>query len=370
MVLTIISHTPHYKKDGLNLGWGPTINEINRLSSLFSKVYHIAPLHSETCPKSAERYISSKIKYIPIIPTGGVGLFNKLNVLFKLPFNFWRIHKICIKSDWVHFRAPTNLGLYVLPYLSIFSNKKRWIKYGGSWNQKDIPFTYKLQRLWLLHNIQNSKVIISGKWPNQKKHLLTFDNPCLSKSEILIARNRFIQKEYFSKLSICFVGHMDNNKGAGILLESLNNMDLRTFNNIYFVGDGPYRHIYEKKSKKNKSKNNIYFTGELSRELLNKIYAESHILILPTLSEGFPKVISESLARLRPIIIFEEIKHILDNRNGIFICKRNKRNIDKTINYIFKNYKKIQREISKNNFYTKDNFKKELLELTNNEFRN
>ena len=100
------------------------------------------------------------------------------------------------------------------------------------------------------------------------------------------------------------------------------------------------------------------------------LYDSSRIFILPSYTEGFPKVISESLARLKPIIIFEEIKHILDNRNGIFICKRNKRNIDKTINYIFKNYKKIQREISKNNFYTKDNFKKELLELTNNEFRN
>ena len=100
------------------------------------------------------------------------------------------------------------------------------------------------------------------------------------------------------------------------------------------------------------------------------LYDSSRIFILPSYTEGFPKVISESLARLKPIIIFEEIKHILDNRNGIFICKRNKKNIDETINYIFKNYKKIQKEISKNNFYTKDNFKKELLELTNNEFRN
>ena len=325
MVLTIISHTPHYRKDGLNLGWGPTISEINQLSSLFSKVYHIAPLHSETCPSSAKRYISSKIKYIPIIPTGGVGIFNKLNVLFRIPFNFWTIHKICIKSDWVHFRAPTNLGLYVLPYLSIFSNKKRWIKYGGSWNQKHIPFTYKLQRLWLLYNIQNSKVTISGKWPNQKEHLLTFENPCLLKSEILIARNHFLQKEYFSKLSICFVGHMDNNKGAGILLESLNDMDLRSFNNIYFVGDGPNRHIYEKKSKKNKNKNNIYFTGELSRELLNKIYAECHILILPSLSEGFPKVIAEAASYgCVPIVTnVGSIGQYINKENGILLKDRN-----------------------------------------------
>ena len=116
---------------------------------------------------------------------------------------------------------------------------------------------------------------------------------------------------------------------------------------------------------------NIRFIGPVTniKKMIN-LYDSSRIFILPSYTEGFPKVISESLARLKPIIIFEEIKHIVDNRNGIFICKRNKKNIDRTINYIFKNYKKIQREISKNNFYTKDNFKKELLELTNNEFRN
>ena len=69
----------------------------------------------------------------------------------------------------------------------------------------------------------------------------------------------------------------------------------------------------------------------------------TQIFILPSYTEGFPKVISESLARLKPIIIFEEIKHVLNNRYGIFVCKRDDKYLTKTIDYILRNYKNIQK---------------------------
>ena len=165
------------------------------------------------------------------------------------------------------------------------------------------------------------------------------------------------------KTDFIYVGRFKREKGS-IFLVNLFKKHFTKYK-LTIVGtkkESIHREYYNK---------NIRFIGPVTNiKKMIHLYDSSRIFILPSYTEGFPKVISESLARLRPIIIFEEIKHILDDRNGIFICKRNKKNIDKTINYIFKNYKKIQKEISKNNFYTKDNFKKELLELTNNEFRN
>ena len=100
------------------------------------------------------------------------------------------------------------------------------------------------------------------------------------------------------------------------------------------------------------------------------MYDTSKIFILPSYTEGFPKVISESLARLRPVIIFKEIKHVLNNRKGIFVCKRDIKNINKIINFILNNYKNIEKMISKNKLYTKNNFKRELLNSIQNEFTN
>ena len=114
---------------------------------------------------------------------------------------------------------------------------------------------------------------------------------------------------------------------------------------------------------------NIEFLDTISNQnKLIDLYDKSKILILPSYTEGFPKVISESLARLRPIIIFEEIAHVVNDRKGIFICKRNKKSIKDTSNYILKNYKQIQKSICKNYFYTREGFKKELLKKTKNEF--
>ena len=62
---------------------------------------------------------------------------------------------------------------------------------------------------------------------------------------------------------------------------------------------------------------------------LIKIYDETRIFILPSYIEGFPKVISEALARLKPIIIFDDIKYVVNNRKGIFVCKRNEESLKK-----------------------------------------
>ena len=114
--------------------------------------------------------------------------------------------------------------------------------------------------------------------------------------------------------------------------------------------------------KKKYYSDNINFIGPINnRKKLIEIYDTSKIFILPSYTEGFPKVISESLARLRPIIVFEEIKHVLNNRKGIFVCKREGRISKKLINSILNNYENIQKMIRKNNFIQKIILKKELL---------
>jgi len=110
----------------------------------------------------------------------------------------------------------------------------------------------------------------------------------------------------------------------------------------------------EKKKINNKKINHIGH-GYNASELI-KIYDNHNILILPSFTEAHPKVIDESLARLRPVIIFEEIKHIVQNRRGIFVCKRNVNSLLETINFIMKNYPNILKEMNTNKLPTKQIF--------------
>ena len=70
----------------------------------------------------------------------------------------------------------------------------------------------------------------------------------------------------------------------------------------------------------------------------------------------------EALARQRPVIIFEEISHVINGKKGIFIAKRNYQSFSQQVEYIMKNYNKIQSQMRNNKLPTKDDFLKELSE--------
>jgi len=89
---------------------------------------------------------------------------------------------------------------------------------------------------------------------------------------------------------------------------------------------------------------------------LIKIYDDHNIIILPSFTEAHPKVIDESLARIRPVIIFEEIQHVIQNRKGIFVSKRNVKSLLEKIHFIMKNYQNIQESILENKLPTKQEF--------------
>ena len=81
---------------------------------------------------------------------------------------------------------------------------------------------------------------------------------------------------------------------------------------------------------------------------------------MPSYTEGAPKVILESLARYRPVIIFKEISHVKRDFKGIFICERNPIDFKKKVDYILKNYKQILKQIKRNKIPSKREFQNNL----------
>ena len=98
---------------------------------------------------------------------------------------------------------------------------------------------------------------------------------------------------------------------------------------------------------------------------LIKYYDDHNIFILPSFTEGHPMVLLEALARRRPVIIFEDIKHVIGDKKGIFVAKRNYLNFFGTLNQIKKNYKKIQKEMMKNKLPTNKEFIEDFVKAIN-----
>ena len=107
--------------------------------------------------------------------------------------------------------------------------------------------------------------------------------------------------------------------------------------------------------------NKIKFFKEVdSTQKIINFYDKCNIFILPSFTEGAPKVILESLARYRPVIVFEEIKHVKENLRGVFVCKRKTRNLTNKVHFIMNNYKNIVNDIKKNKIQTKKQFQNKL----------
>ena len=97
--------------------------------------------------------------------------------------------------------------------------------------------------------------------------------------------------------------------------------------------------------------------------MLINIYDQHNITILPSYTEGYPYVLDELLARKRPVIIFEEISYVINNKKGIFIAKRNLESLTEITNYILQNYEKIQDEMNENKLPTKNSMIKQISDI-------
>lgn len=294
--VTIISHTEHYKTpEGTIVGLGSTVTEINHLVEVFDEVIHVAMLHDTLPPPSALPYTSDKIKFSPLPALGGPKISNKLAIVWKAPLVIKAVNKAIKQTDYFQFRAPTGIGVFVMPYLVLFSSKKGWFKYAGNWKQQNAPLAYSFQR-WILKK-QKRKVTINGKWNNQKPQCLTFENPCLTNEEISEGKQIIETKRIDNaSISFCFVGRLEEEKGIGILIKSLSSLSVEEkakLDKIHIVGDGKGMEAY--KLLANKSGLNFIFHGFLSRTEVHDIYKKSHAIILPSASEGFPKVIAEAM---------------------------------------------------------------------------
>ena len=77
--------------------------------------------------------------------------------------------------------------------------------------------------------------------------------------------------------------------------------------------------VSDVKNLKNMNKKiNLLGFGYDEKSLI-EIYDSHNIMVLPSYTEGHPQVVLESLSRKRPVIVFDDIKHIIGTKKGIFL---------------------------------------------------
>jgi glycosyltransferase involved in cell wall biosynthesis len=333
--LVIISHTAHqlHPEHG-PVGWGPTIREINFLAAHWDEVVHVACLEAAQPAGSSLPYSSNNVQFVPIPPFGGAHWWQKFDILFKAPRVLTAVHNAIKGATEVQLRLPMSMGFFLLPYFKWFSRRtfKLWVKYATNWGQPSQSAVYRWQQHQLRNNWLNCPVTINGSWPDQLAHCKTFENPCMTEEQYVAGAKVVANKTLASPYTFIFIGRVDAAKGVDLIMDSLNCWPKEMIARFHIVGEGPLL----------ESLNNrlealcipVVSHGFITQVAIFELLAESHFLVLPSRSEGFPKVVAEGLnfGCLPIVTAVGSIPHyICDGVNGFLVPDLTQESLSKAV---------------------------------------
>jgi len=228
----------------------------------------------------------------------------------------------------------------------ISSGHEEWQSLLGSWSVWIYNLMFKIVT-------SNSTVIaLHDRLYEKKNNFYVINSSSLDDKWFIDHKEAKIDKVRF-----LYVARINPVKGINEFLEMFKNLDIDAELSII----GKTNNLRHQKEFKTLIENthNIKFPGYISdRQNLINTYDNHNILILPSFTEGQPYVVDEALVRKRPVLIFNDIEHIIRGRKGIFVSKRDPKSFAETTKFIMNNYKNIQKDIEKNNFpLEKDMFK-------------
>jgi len=299
MRLVVISSAPIVKKEGKNQIYTPYEKEMQLWAKYVNSIQFCCPIWKED-KKLLITQISFEIA--PTIELKEFDITSFSNMLRAIPntfIDFIRIFKVMRKADHIHLRCPGNIGLVGAVVQIFFPKKIKTAKYAGNWDPKaKQPFTYKLQR-WILSNTfltQNMQVLVYGDWENQTKNIKPFFTATYSESKIQSSKDKIQNSKFTVPYRFLFVGTLSKGKqplyAIQLVEELLKNGKKVTLD---FYGEGVLRPEIEHYIFQNNLGESIKLKGNQSKETILEAYQTSHFLILPSKSEGWPKVVAESM---------------------------------------------------------------------------
>ena len=236
----------------------------------------------------------------------------------------------------------------------ISSGHEEWANLLGAWSVWIYDLMYKIVT-------SNSTVIaLHDRLYAKKKNFHVINSSSLDDKWFLNQKEAKIDKARF-----LYVARINPVKGINEFIEMFKNLNLDA--ELSIIGKtNNLKHKEEFQTNMENTKN-INFPGYISnRQDLINTYDNHNILVLPSYTEGQPYVVDESLVRRRPVLIFEDIEHIIKDRKGIFVSKRNPESFIETTKFIMANYLKIQKDIEQNNFPHERNMFKQISTIIKN----
>ena len=295
MNFVIITHVAHILEQNHYFAYAPYVREMNIWIKQVESVIIVAPESKSKKTPIDLKYEHGKIEFVAVNEFDVLNLKGILSTVFKVPGICWRIFSAMRKSDHIHLRCPGNIGLLGCFVQILFPNKIKTAKYAGNWDPKSRqPFSYKLQK-WILSNTfltRNMQVLVYGQWEGSSKNIKPFFTATYNEVDKL----PIIPKDFKQQFRFIFVGALVSGKNPLYAIQLIENLHNEGFNvALDLFGEGAERNNLKQYISQNKLEKIISLKGNQTQEMVKKAYEQSHFVILPSESEGWPKAIAEGM---------------------------------------------------------------------------
>lgn len=295
MTFCIITHVSHGRQNGAYFAYSPYVREMNIWSEYVDNIILVAPLALQNQTAIDLAYSHKNIDFRKVPAFNFLTLKSSLKTLFMLPKISFEIYKAMRSADHIHLRCPGNMGLLGCMIQILFPAKKKTAKYAGNWDPKaKQPLSYRLQK-WILSSTfltKNMQVLVYGEWENSTKNI----KPFFTASYFEKDKTETMPQELNGVISFLFVGTLSNGKQplyAIKIIEQLYKIGNTVQLTIY--GEGSERNRLERYIAENQLQKIVFLKGNQNQETIKKGYIENNFVVLPSLSEGWPKVIAEGM---------------------------------------------------------------------------
>lgn len=295
MTFAIITHVPHILEQNKYFAYSPYVREMNIWSKQVDKLIIVAPESKFEKTPIDINYEHDKIEFIAIESFDVLSLKAILKTIFKTPKISWQIYCAMKKADHIHLRCPGNIGLLGCFVQILFPKKIKTAKYAGNWDPKlKQPWTYRLQK-WILSNTfltRNMQVLVYGEWEGSSKNIKPFFTATYNETD----KSPIIHKDFKSKINFIFVGALVSGKNPTYAIQLVEKLHKKGYDvALALYGEGVERKKLEEYISQNNLESIISLEGNQTQETVKKAYEDSHFVLLPSDSEGWPKAIAEGM---------------------------------------------------------------------------
>lgn len=176
-----------------------------------------------------------------------------------------------------------------------------------------------------------------------------------------------VKTEKSEKPRIIYVGRLVKYKHVDDLIVAFSKLDLDA--ELYIVGDGQERVNLEVLVRKLGVDNKVTFTGFVDERRKIELLKSSHVLVLPSTTEGFGIVLVEAMAAGIPFVAseIEPLVEITDKKGGLFFRPCDSTDLANKLSSLLRN-EELQKNLAKEGFkqalkYDWENISKKVEEI-------